>query len=150
MTGTKLRRRATVVTALGALALVAPPAQAAETAVPCDAAALVQAVAAASTTPDADTLSLAPGCDYALTAVADTAWAAGLPSVRGKLTVQGNHATIRRATGAPQFRLIANWGDLTLIDVTLTGGHAPDGVGAGSDGRGNPGESGAPSRTGGR
>ncbi|UOZ06316.1 hypothetical protein [Amycolatopsis sp. WQ 127309] len=142
MTGTKLRRRATVVTALGALALIAPPAQAAGTTVPCDAAALVQAVAAATATTDADTLSLAPGCDYALTAVADTTWAAGLPSVRGKLTVQGNHATIRRATGAPQFRLIANWGDLTLTDVTLTGGHAPDGVGAGSDGRGNPGESG--------
>ncbi|WP_328451479.1 hypothetical protein [Amycolatopsis sp. NBC_00438] len=142
MTGTKLRRRATVVTALGALALAAPPAQAAETTVPCDAAALVQAVAAASATADADTLSLAPGCDYPLTAVAGTTWAAGLPSVRGKLTVRGNHATIRRAAGAPQFRLIANRGDLTLTDVTLTGGHAPDGVGAGGDGRGNPGESG--------
>jgi hypothetical protein len=130
------------VTALGVFALAAPPAQAAETTVACDAAALVQAVAAAGASAEADTLSLTPDCVYTLTAVADTTWDAGLPSVEGKLTVHGNHATIRRAPDAPQFRLISNWGDLTLTDLTLTGGHAPDGTGADSYGDGVSGEDG--------
>jgi len=143
MTGKQLRRSAaTAVTALGVLALAAPPAQAAETTVPCDSAALVQAVAAAGVSAAADTLSLTPDCVYTLTAVADTTWDAGLPSVEGKLTVHGNHATIRRAPDAPQFRLISNWGDLTLTDLTLTGGHAPDGTGVDSYGDGKSGEAG--------
>ncbi|MDT7800903.1 MAG: hypothetical protein QOI78_4336 [Actinomycetota bacterium] len=144
MTGNRLRRRsaATAVTALGVLALAAPPAQAAETTVPCDPAALVSAVAAASASTAADTLALTPDCVYTLTAVADTLWDAGLPAVKGKLTVHGNHATIRRAPDAPQFRLISNDGDLTLTDLTLTGGHAPDGTGVDSYGDGISGDSG--------
>ncbi|MFJ1765453.1 hypothetical protein ACIOD2_34370 [Amycolatopsis sp. NPDC088138] len=144
MTGNRLRRRsaATAVTALGVLALAAPPAQAAETTVPCDPAALVSAVGAASASTEADTLTLTPDCVYTLTAVADTLWDAGLPAVKGKLTVHGNHATIRRAPDAPQFRLIANDGDLTLTDLTLTGGHAPDGTGVDTYGDGTSGEAG--------
>ncbi|WP_410646086.1 hypothetical protein [Amycolatopsis sp. cmx-4-54] len=136
------RRIATTVTALGAFALVAPPAQAAETVVPCDSAALVRAVAEANATSAPDTLSLAAKCVYTLTSVADATWKAGLPSIEGKLTVNGNHATIERAKDAPRFRIINNWGDLTLNEVTIAGGHAADGVGIGSSGYANPGESG--------
>ncbi|ONI92293.1 hypothetical protein ALI22I_04980 [Saccharothrix sp. ALI-22-I] len=129
-------------TALGALTLAAPPAHAADINVPCDPAALVQAVAAANATDAPDTLSLTPNCVYALTAPADTAWNAGLPTIRGKLTINGNHSTIARVQTAPQFRIISNWGDLTLNEVTIAGGHAPDGVGANSYGDGNSGGAG--------
>jgi hypothetical protein len=128
-----------VTTALAAVALAAPPARA-DTSVPCDPGALVQAVAAANASATADTLSLAPGCVYTLTTPADPA--AGLPAISGTLTVNGNHATIARAQNAPRFRIIDNWGDLTLNQVTITGGHATDGVGTDSYGEGNPGQSG--------
>ncbi|MFI6303779.1 hypothetical protein ACIBCH_18060 [Amycolatopsis thailandensis] len=142
MTLNSRRRVATTVTALGAFALVAPPAQAAEIAVPCDTGALVQAVASANATSTPDTLSLAANCIYTLTAVADIADKAGLPVIRGKLTINGNHATIARAEDAPQFRIISNWGDLSLDKVTITGGHAPDGIGVDSYGDANWGEAG--------
>ncbi|RSN52267.1 hypothetical protein DMH01_42030 [Amycolatopsis sp. WAC 04182] len=127
---------------MGAFALVAPPAHAAETAVPCDSAALIQAIAEANATPAPDTLSLAAKCVYTLTAVADAYWKAGLPSIEGKLTVNGNHATVERAKDAPRFRIINNRGDLTLNELTIAGGHAPDGAGTNSSGDANPGGSG--------
>ncbi|MFI7119821.1 hypothetical protein [Amycolatopsis sp. NPDC049868] len=136
------RRIATTATVLGTFALVAPPAQAAETAVPCDPTALVQAITDANATPEPDTLSLAANCVYTLTTVADATWNAGLPSIRGKLTVHGNHATIERAKDAPRFRIISNWGDLTLNEITIAGGHASDGAGTNSYGDANPGGSG--------
>ncbi|MBN6041153.1 hypothetical protein JYK18_40275 [Amycolatopsis sp. 195334CR] len=121
--------------------VAAPPALAAEVSVPCDSGALVQAVAAASGSADPDTLSLAPGCVYTLTEAAEPGWVTGMPVFKGEITVHGNHATIARAPDAPRFRLVFNWGKLTLHDVTITGGHTPDGVGADASGRGNPGES---------
>ncbi|MGW4059207.1 hypothetical protein ACWEGE_13050 [Amycolatopsis sp. NPDC004747] len=129
-------------TALGALALAAPQAQASDIDVPCDPAALVQAVAAAGASTAADTLSLAPNCVYTLTSPADSSSGTGLPAVNGKLTINGNHATIARAQDAPRFRIIDNWGDLTLDKVTITGGHAPDGAGTDSYGEGTGGASG--------
>ncbi|HEX6354793.1 hypothetical protein [Actinophytocola sp.] len=143
---TSFRRRTVVpaatVVALGAVTLTAAPAQAADYDVPCDPTALVKAVATANASAAADTLSLAPNCVYTLTTAADTTWASGLPAIEGKLTINGNHATIGRAKGAPQFRIITNWGDLTLNAVTITGGHAPDGVGTNTYGEGNSGKSG--------
>ncbi|MGW3966959.1 hypothetical protein ACWED2_44585 [Amycolatopsis sp. NPDC005003] len=140
------RRRSVVpaaaVTALGALTLAAPPAQAADIDVPCDPAALVQAVAAAGASAAADTLSLAPDCVYTLTSPADVPSGTGLPAINGKLTINGNHATIARAQDAPQFRIIDNWGELTLDKVTITGGHARDGAGTDSYGEGAGGGSG--------
>ena len=133
---------ATAVVTLGALVLPASPAHAADIAVPCDAVALVDAVAAANASPGEDTLTLTPNCVYTLTRPAVEQGAEGLPRIMAKLTIQGNGATIRRAPDAPQFRLISNWGDLTLDRVTLTGGQAPDGVGTDSSGEGSPGESG--------
>ncbi|MFC3454593.1 hypothetical protein [Amycolatopsis speibonae] len=120
---------------MGTFGLVASPAEAAEIAVPCDAGALVQAVARANASFTPNTLSLAANCVYTLTAVADTAQNAGLPAIRGKLTINGNHATVARAKGAPQFRIISNWGDLTLDKVTITGSSIT-GNSAGAGGRG--------------
>lgn len=133
---------ATGVTTLGALVLIAPPANAADTDVPCDASALVAAVAAANASSVPDVLSLAPNCVYRLTAPAVPGGEDGLPAIAGTLTVHGNGATIARAADAPRFRLISNWGDLSLDHVTLTGGHAPDAVGTDSYGEGNQGDSG--------
>lgn len=143
----KLLRRslvpvATTVTAVGSLVLIAPPAVAAETDVPCDPSALVAAVAAANASAVPDTLSLAANCVYTLTAPAVAEGEDGLPAIAGKLTIHGNGATIARAANAPRFRLISNWGDLSLDHVTLTGGHAPDAVGTDSYGEGNQGDSG--------
>ena len=129
---------ATAVTALGAFALAAPTASAAVSDVPCDSAALVQAVVAANATDEPDTLSLTPNCVYMLTTAVDGTWGSGLPMIKGTLTVNGNNATIARAADAPQFRILLNDGALTLNAVTLTGGHALDAVGAdswGGDGR---------------
>jgi len=142
MTPRSRRLIATAVTAMGTFALVAPPAQAAEIAVPCDPGALVQAIADANATSTPVTLSLTANCVYTLTAVADTAQKAGLPAIQRKLAINGNHATIARAKDAPQFRIISNWGDLTLDKVTITGGHAPDGAGTDAYGTGNSGEDG--------
>lgn len=130
------------VTALGTFALAAPPAQAEEIAVPCDSAALVQAVAAATATPEPDTLSLTPNCVYTLTAPADVTSNTGLPIIRGKLTLNGNHATIGRAKEAPPFRIMSNRGELDIKGLTITGGHASDGVGTDAYGEGKAGESG--------
>ncbi|WP_236595010.1 hypothetical protein [Saccharothrix sp. 6-C] len=148
-----LRRSLVPVATAGALALIAPPATAADVDVPCDASALVEAVAAANASSVPDVLSLTPNCVYTLTAPAVPAGREGLPAIAGKLTVHGNGATIARAADAPQFRLITNWGDLSLDHVTLTGGHAQDAVGADSSGSGNPGRGtrvapAGPSRTG--
>src|SRR5436190_295850 len=66
----------------------------------------------------------------------------GLPAINGKLTINGNHATIGRAQDAPRFRIIDNWGELTLDKVTITGGHAADGAGTNSYGDGTGGGSG--------
>jgi hypothetical protein len=130
------------VIALGALTLAATPANAAEFSVPCDPGALVTAVATANATPAPDTLTLTPNCVYTLTAPADATQDAGLPAINRPLTINGNHATIARAQTAPRFRIISNWSELTLNEVTITGGHAPDGVGTDSYGEGNPGKSG--------
>jgi hypothetical protein len=144
---TRPRRRSvapavTAVTVLGTLTLVASPAHAADIGVPCDPTALVRAVAAANASATPDTLSLAPNCVYTLTTTADPTWESGLPAIEGKLIVNGNNATIGRADDAPRFRIISNWGDLTLNEVTITGGHAPDGIGTNSFGEGTQGEAG--------
>jgi predicted outer membrane repeat protein len=93
--------RAVVATAVAVTGLaVIQPVQAAAPAdvrVPCRAAALASAVAGAVS---GAALELAPYCVYDLTTA--------LPVVTGKLTVQGNHATIRRssAAGTPRFTIL--------------------------------------------
>ena len=107
-----------------------------------DVAGLVSAIAATNTNPGPDTIQLAAGCTYALTAV-DNYWYGpdGLPPVAGELTIDGRGATISRAGGAPPFRLffvsadpatgcvtpLPHEGKLTLREVTLSGGLAMGG-----------------------
>jgi hypothetical protein len=68
----------------------------------------------------------------------------GLPLITHtvNLTINGSGATILRDAGAPRFRLfqVAAGASLTLADLTLSGGHTPDGTSAGT---GNAGYGGA-------
>jgi hypothetical protein len=73
----------------------------------------------------------------------------GLPQISGDITINGQGATIQRATDAPKFRLLyvsgglsyetntgvgLAAGSLTLTNLTLTGGLAEGGNGAGGGG----------------
>lgn len=91
------------------------------TPVPCDPAALVAAIGRANADGGA-TLTLARGCRYSLAAESGNGF--GLPVVTQPITIAGNDATIERAAAAPAFGIfgVAFSGDLTLRDLTLTGG----------------------------
>ena len=110
------------------------------TAVPCntngpsgtaDPSALISAISSAAS---GDTLSLAAGCTYVLSAVNNpgyvynaTAGANGLPLISQNLTIEGNGATIARSedAGTPNFRIF-NIGPggttVSLSDLTIEGG----------------------------
>jgi len=148
MQGT-LARAAAGTVAVAAVATVGPySAQAAQAAaapvtvdVPCSAAALASDVGSASS---GETLSLAPGCVYLMTA--------GLPVVSQDLAIAGNGATLERssAPGTPAFTILQvdsgtvavsrlnfrngrgaivvnNIGDVTVSGGTFTGNAATDG-----------------------
>jgi hypothetical protein len=95
---------------------------------------LIAAIHSANGSGQAETLHLAAGCIYTLTAVDnDTDGPNGLPSVTGEIVVYGNGATIERAEDGPDLRIfhIAPGGRLTLHDVTLRSGsiwNAPGGA----------------------
>lgn len=59
--------------------------------------------------------------------------ATGLPRITSVITIQGNGATIKRASNAPNFRIIAvdPTGSLTLRQTRVSGGKLPDGNGGG-------------------
>lgn len=129
---TRSLARALLVSLAAALLAVAPPAHAATVAVPCDPAALVGAISAANASSDPDTLNLASGCVYTLTAVNnDVAGPNGLPFITSKITIEGHGATIARssAIGTPAFRILAigGSGTVTLDDITVAGGRTADG-----------------------
>jgi hypothetical protein len=76
----------------------------------------------------ADTIVLPPGSTQTLTQVNnDTYGPTGLPAVSSVITIAGQNSTIARASGAPQFRLLAvhRTGDLTLQETTVSGGASP-------------------------
>jgi uncharacterized repeat protein (TIGR02543 family) len=123
-----------------------------------DAASLVSAITSANSTAGPDTVSLGQGCDYSLTAV-NNYWYGpdGLPAITSNITIEGNGATIERsaAMGTPTFRLFyvaadpanpntfsyvvpagtaSGGGQLTLLDLTLTGGLAKGGDSNGGGG----------------
>jgi hypothetical protein len=87
----------------------------------------------------ADSLVLEPpGSTVRLTQVHNTTYGpTGLPVVSSPITIAGQGGTLARASSAPAFRLLAvnSVGDLTLQNVTLTGGSAlgdfPAGFGGG-------------------
>lgn len=99
-------------------------AQAATIQVPCDSVALVTAVANANGTPEADTLELAAGCYYPLTAPHNTpANPNGLPLITTEIAIDGNGATIFRQS-PEEFRIlfVTGTGSLSLSDVTVQNG----------------------------
>jgi predicted outer membrane repeat protein len=124
MNGRFIRAAAGAVTA-GLLATAAPGTQSALAAprgvvnVPCSAAALTAAIKGASS---GETLSLAPLCTYGLSAA--------LPPIVEKLTIEGNHSTIKgQNSGTPDFAVLtvgslsgSRVGTLAVCDLNISGG----------------------------
>lgn len=95
-------------------------------AVACDVPSLISTI---NTAASGETLSLASGCVYELTAVDNaTIDPTGLPVIDKVLTIEGNGATIERdsAGGTPIFRIftIDTLGDLTLNNITIANGYS--------------------------
>ncbi|MCX2183062.1 hypothetical protein KV205_21375 [Streptomyces sp. SKN60] len=134
--GTLLSRLAVLAVATSAVAAaVAVPSTAhAQEFVPCSATALRNAITRANTTPGPSTLYLSFGCTYQLT-VADNP-GNGLPLVTSEIDIVGNKSTIRRASTAPNFRILevkGPGGNLTLRNLTVRDGRSTSG-GAGGGG----------------
>ena len=94
---------------------------------------LVAAIQTANGTAGGATVTLPAGCVYTLTAANNTTdGGTGLPVITGKVTIQGNGATIARSTasGTAAFRIfdVASAGNLTLNSLTLSNGLANNGV----------------------
>jgi hypothetical protein len=76
-----------------------------------------------------DTIVLPANSTQTLTRVINTDFGAtGLPLILSDITIEGNGSTIRRASSAPRFRILAvgTNGDLTLLDTTVRGGRVDD------------------------
>ncbi len=103
-------------------------AQAATMTVPCrgargGAAGLVAALNQADSSPGPNTVNLASGCTYVLTAPDNPG--NGLPIVTGHVVIRGNGATIRRSSAAPFRILDVGPGATVALDrLTITGGLA--------------------------
>jgi hypothetical protein len=113
-------------TALMALGVAVPQAEAAQTFVPCLAPALGTAITAAT---PGDTLFLAPGCVYSLTSA--------LPVINKAITIRGNGATITRASGAFRILEVGTTGDLDLRQAIISNGDATGSYGGGIRNDGN-------------
>lgn len=94
---------------------------------------LIAAINTANATPGADTIELAAGGTYTLTAVDNTAYGpSGLPLISSPITINGNGATIERtaAAGTPEFRVlfvgrppyVGSTGDLTINQLSIKRG----------------------------
>ena len=73
----------------------------------------------------ADTIVLPVGSTQTLTSVNNSTYGpTGLPVISSVMTIVGQGSTITRASGAPEFRLLAvsSTGDLTLQETTVSGG----------------------------
>ncbi|MEM7194475.1 MAG: PPC domain-containing protein [Pseudomonadota bacterium] len=102
--------------------------------VPCSPSDLNTTFGNASINGEADIVNLAENCTYTYTTSFDGEAAT---AIFGPLVVNGNGATIERDPSAPQFRIFNIGGDgtVTLNDLTIQNGHAPDGTGtAGASG----------------
>ncbi|WP_345630580.1 hypothetical protein [Rugosimonospora acidiphila] len=97
--------------------------------VPCDSDKLITAIGRANAAGGAQ-LTLAARCTYTLTATQGTD---GLPVITQPIAIDGQGATIVRAANAANFRIlnVAAGGDLTLQNLTITGGFAPNSDGGG-------------------
>src|SRR6266481_6036330 len=93
---------------------------------------LIAAINTANSTPQPDTINLAPGA-YTLTSIDHTtngAEPSGLPSITSDITINGEDAAttiIERDPGAPGFRIlpVAVSGKLTLNRLTIRDGGGP-------------------------
>ena len=73
----------------------------------------------------ADTIVLPAGSTQTLTTVNNSTYGpTGLPVISSVITIAGQGSTITRASGAPEFRLLAvsSTGELTLQETTVSGG----------------------------
>ncbi|WP_203922673.1 right-handed parallel beta-helix repeat-containing protein [Rugosimonospora africana] len=97
--------------------------------VPCAADQLIAAIVRANANGGAQ-LTLTPRCTYTLTT---NQGADGLPIITQPITINGQDATITRAASATNFRIlnVGVGGRLTLNNLTITGGFAPDSPGGG-------------------
>ena len=111
---------------LAGLVAAAPAQAAAGGSVPCSSGALVAAIAAANAA-GGGTINLAAGCTYALTA-ADNG-ENGLPVVTTRIGVNGNGATIDGTKTVRVLEVDGPGGNLSLQNVTITGGSADNGGG---------------------
>lgn len=105
----------------------APAAQAGTgTTVPCDSVKLIAAITAANTA-GGGTISLGQGCHYALRSANNGG--NGLPVIKTRITVNGNRATIDGTGKVRVLEVDGPGGNLSLQDVTITGGSADNGGG---------------------
>ncbi|GIH19217.1 right-handed parallel beta-helix repeat-containing protein [Rugosimonospora africana] len=97
--------------------------------IPCAADQLIAAIVSANANGGAQ-LTLTPRCTYTLTT---NQGADGLPIITQPITINGQDATITRAASATNFRIlnVGVGGRLTLNNLTITGGFAPDSPGGG-------------------
>jgi predicted outer membrane repeat protein len=97
--------------------------------VPCDADALIAAIVRANASGGAS-LRLTARCTYTLTAAQGPD---GLPVISQPISLDGQGATIARAANAANFRIlnVGVGGNLTLENLTVAGGFAPDPDGGG-------------------
>ncbi|GAA1025424.1 MULTISPECIES: hypothetical protein [Amycolatopsis] len=87
--------------------------------VPCDAAGLSSAIAAANAHPGSS-LDLAENCTYQLTAA--------LPAITAPTTVNGHHATLARTQTAAPFRILrTDAAGVSISDLSVTGGRTAPG-----------------------
>jgi hypothetical protein len=94
---------ATVLTAGTAILIIPTTARAAA---PCDEPSLVTAITTVNGA-GGGTVTLTPGCTYALTTNHSTGHGAnGLPLITTAITLEGNANTITRSAGAPAFRIV--------------------------------------------
>jgi hypothetical protein len=94
--------------------------------------ALAEAIEAANVRDGLDVLFLSPGATYELAdPISTVEGPGGLPSITSEITILGNGADIRRGLDAPDFRVffVDDAGKLTLDDVTVSNGIAPEGAG---------------------
>lgn len=87
----------------------------------------------------ADTIELEAGQTYNLTSVNNNSPGAnGLPQITSEIIIDGKGSTIKRDSLAPHFRIfhVATTGDLTLNDLTISGGRMSGVAGSTRDGAG--------------
>jgi hypothetical protein len=107
--------------------LAGAPAQASAGAtVPCSPARLIAAITAADTA-GGGAINLAPRCRYALTTAVGNG--DGLPPVTTRIAVNGNGAAIDGTGAVRVFEVDGPGGNLSLNNVTITGGSADNGGG---------------------